>query len=403
MKATSVFKYLLNGQCRPIFTTGTMFRQSHPPSASLTDPMNSIINRLSNKMHITTPLARGLATFKMPAESTLHARTLMAWPSSYSTDDNQDVLHGSRQEVAAIANAIAQFEPVTLLAPKNHVCKAEQLIDSNVTVAALQVDNLWMRDTGPIYVESSEGKMAGVNFNFNDWGNKFYPDRSVDWTTAHRVLRKDDTYEIKTNVTTEGGALEIDGEGTLMATESSIINDNRNPGLSKQQIEQTLSQTLGIEKFLWIKGVKGEDITDGHIDAVARFVRPGVVLLSRPAPDTEQVWLDAYDQARNVLENSTDARGRKLTIHDIDEPANVDFPKINNYDDPPALNYVNYLLVNGGLIMPKFGDVEADENARTIMQSLFPEREVVQVFLHWLPLSGGGIHCATQQVPALAV
>lgn len=364
--------------------------------------MTSIINRLSNKMHLSSPIVRGLATFKMPAESTPHARTLMAWPSLYSTDDHQDVLHGSRQEVAAIANAISQFEPVTLFASKNHVCNAEKAVNSNVSVVPLQVDNLWMRDTGPIYVESSEGKIAGVNFNFNDWGNKDYPDRSVDWTTAHRILRKDGTYEVKTNVTTEGGALEIDGEGTLLATESSIINDNRNPGLSKQQIEQTLSQTLGIEKFIWVKGVKGEEITDGHIDGLARFVRPGVVVLSRPAPDSEKVWLDAYDQARAVLETSTDARGRKLVIHDIDEPANVDFPELTDEDDAPALNYVNYLLVNGGLIMPKFGDKEADENARAIMQDLFPDRRVVQVYLHWLALSGGGIHCATQQVPALA-
>lgn len=361
---------------------------------------SSFMQRGFNKMHFKSSMARGLMSFKMPAEDAPHARTLMAWPSLYSVDDKPDALHGSRQEIATLANAISQFEPVTLYAPKKEVCSAEDVVNDNVTVTPLDVENLWMRDTGPVYVVSSEGELAGVEFNFNDWGEKDYPDRSVDWSTAHRILKKDRTREIEIDIVIEGGALEIDGDGTLMATESSIINDNRNPGMSKEDIEKILAETLGIEKFIWFKGVKGKDITDDHIDGLARFVAPGVVLLSRPAAGTPEIWTDTYEEARRVLESSTDARGRPFEIREIQEAADVDFPDQDG-EDPPALNYVNYLVVNGGVIIPRFGDLKADREAKEVIQELFPDRRVVQVDLYWIALTGGGIHCATQQVPLI--
>ncbi|KAM0715230.1 hypothetical protein Q7P37_008728 [Cladosporium fusiforme] len=351
-------------------------------------------------MHFKTPMARGLLSLKMPAEDAPHERTLMAWPSLYSVDDNHEALNGSRQEVAAVANAISCFEPVTLYATKDDACEAREFVSDNVTVTPLNVDNLWMRDTGPVYVKTSEGELAGVEFNFNDWGEKDYPDRSVDWSTAHRILKKDGTCEIETDVVVEGGAIEVDGDGTFMATESSIINDNRNPGLTKQDTEKTLARTLGIEKFIWFEGVKGEDITDDHIDGLARFIAPGVVLLSRPAAGADQIWFDHYNEAKDVLLHSTDARGRHFEIHDIVEASDVDLPE-QDTDGPPALNYVNFIVVNGGVVMPKFGDEVADAKAKTVIEELFPAREVVQVQLHWIALTGGGIHCATQQVPAV--
>lgn len=354
--------------------------------------------RFLSKMHFKTQMARGLLSIKMPAEDTPHDRTLMAWPSLYSVDDNHEALNGSRQEVAAIANAISCFEPVTLYAPKDDACDVRRFVNDAVTVTPLEVDNLWMRDTGPVYVTTSEGELAGVEFNFNDWGEKDYPDRSIDWTTARRILKKDGTRKIATDIVVEGGAIEVDGDGTFMATESSIINDNRNPGWTKQDVEDALADTLGIEKFIWFKGVKGEDITDDHIDGLARFISPGVVLLSRPASDADQTWFDHYDDAKKVLLQSTDARGRHFEIHEVVEASNVDFPE-RYTDGPPALNYVNFFVVNGGVVMPKFGDEEADADAKTAIQGLFPEREVVQVQLHWIALTGGGIHCATQQVP----
>lgn len=361
-----------------------------------------MLRRTIQKMHFKSSIARGLMTFHMPAEEAPHARTLMAWPSLYSVDDKADALKGSRQEVAAIANAISRFEPVTLYAPKDDICSAAKAVNSNVTVTALDVDNLWMRDTGPVYVVSSTGDLAGVEFNFNDWGEKDFPDRSVDWSTAHRILKKDRTREIETDICIEGGAIEVDGEGTLMATESSIINDNRNPGMSKADIEAELTRTLGIKKFIWFKGVKGKDITDDHVDGLARFVEPGVVLLSRPAAGTTEEWMETYNDAKKVLQTSTDAQGRHFVIHEIEEAAEMDFPEQDSDDeDPPALNYVNYLVVNGGVIIPRFGDKRTDDAAKATIAGFFPDREVVQVDLRWIAATGGGIHCATRQVPLI--
>lgn len=353
-------------------------------------------------MHFKSSIARGLMSFHMPAEEAPHARTLMAWPSLYSVDDKANALKGSRQEVAAIANAISRFEPVTLYAPKDDVCDAIEAVNGNVTVTVLDVDNLWMRDTGPVYVVSTTGELAGVEFNFNDWGEKDHPDRSVDWLTAHRILKKDRTWKIETDICIEGGAIEVDGEGTLMATESSIINDNRNPGMSKAEIEAELARTLDIKKFIWSKGVKGKDITDDHVDGLARFVAPGVVLLSRPAAGTTEEWMETYNDAKRVLQTSTDAQGRHFEIHEIEEAAGIDFPEKGGDDeDPPALNYVNYLVVNGGVIIPRFGDRKTDAAVKATIEGFFPDREVVQVDLRWIAATGGGIHYATQQVPLI--
>jgi agmatine deiminase len=361
-----------------------------------------MLKRTIQTMHFKSSIARSLMAFHMPAEEAPHARTLMAWPSLYSVDDKADALKGSRQEVAAIANAISRFEPVTLYAPKDDVCDAIESVNANVTVTALNVDNLWMRDTGPVYVVSASGELAGVEFNFNDWGEKDYPDRSVDWSTAHRIMKKDRTREIETDICIEGGAIEVDGEGTLMATESSIINDNRNPGMSKTDIEAELTRTLGIKKFIWFKGVKGKDITDDHVDGLARFVSPGVVLLSRPAAGTPEDWLETYNDAKRVLRTSTDAQGRHFEIHEIEEAAEMDFPEQDSDDeDAPALNYVNYLVVNGSVIIPRFGDKRTDAAARGTIERFFPDREVVQVDLRWIAAGGGGIHCSTQQVPLI--
>jgi agmatine deiminase len=363
-----------------------------------------MLQRTIQKMHFKSSIARGLLSFHMPSEDAPQARTLMAWPSLYSVNDKTDALKGSRQEVAAIANAISRFEPVTLYAPKDDVCDAiEAVNNTNVTVTALDVDNLWMRDTGPVYVVSSTtGELAGVEFNFNDWGEKDYPNRSVDWSTAHRIMKKDRTREIETDISIEGGAIEVDGEGTLMATESSILNSNRNPGLSKADIEGELTRTLGIKKFIWFKGVKGKDVTDDHVDGLARFVAPGIVLLSRPAAGTPEEWMETYNDAKRVLQTSADAQGRHFEIHEIEEAAEMDFPEQDGDDeDPPALNYVNYLVVNGGVVIPRFGDKRADAAAKATIEGFFQDREVVQVDIRWIAAGGGGIHCATQQVPLI--
>ena len=204
---------------------------------------------------------------------------------------------------------------------------------------------------------------------------------------------------VQTHIKLEGGGIEVDGEGTFMATESSIIGDARNPGLGKAEIEAELSRLLGVSKFIWFPGRIGLDITDVHIDAEARFIRPGVVVVCRPHPDAEKVYWEVYEEIRAVLEQSTDARGRKFEVHDVVDPD----PKLvkgnlDGEEETPAASYVNFYFVNGGLVIPAFGDVEADTTAFELIKSLVPGREVRQVDVNALPRTGGVLHCVTQQV-----
>jgi agmatine deiminase len=204
---------------------------------------------------------------------------------------------------------------------------------------------------------------------------------------------------VPTYIRLEGGGIEIDGEGTFMATESSIIGASRNPGISQEEIEAELSRLLGVSKFIWFPGRVGLDVTDVHIDAEARFVRPGVVVVCRPHESAEKVHWEVYEEIRAILRDCVDARGRKIEVHDVVEP-DPQFVKgdLPGEEAAPAASYVNFYFANGGLVMPAFGDEAADQRAFELMKSLVPERVVKQVAVNALPRTGGVLHCVTQQV-----
>lgn len=330
----------------------------------------------------------------MPSEALTHQRTLMGWPD-LSSQETPSLLTGAELDVAKIANAIVEFEPVTLYCSPTNADRAKALVSPSVNIEYLAITELWMRDTGPVFVKNATGGLVGLDFNFNYWGNKY---KGPDATVASAILEQSQIQRFQAPLVAEGGAIEIDGEGTLLLTESSVINDNRNPGKTKKQIEADFSAVLGVDKVIWVKGVKGKDITDWHIDAMARFVAPGRVLLSRPPQKSEPYLIEIYKQAKSVLETETDAKGRKLEVLDLEEadPALFDG---NPYQ--MVLSYLNYLIVNGGVIIPSFGDDKADKRALDLFKQLFPDRKVVAVRLNTLRKLGGGIHCATQQQPAV--
>ncbi|KAJ6444055.1 putative agmatine deiminase [Purpureocillium lavendulum] len=371
--------------------------------------------------------------FHRPAEWVRHARTILAWPGSETLyyKEYPGALASATREVSAIAAAVARFEPVTLIVERTRLAEAQKRFAPGSTKHKVDLHpidgdqlDLWMRDIAPTFTVKKNatgdagGVLCGVDFNFNGWGNKFRTETSVGLGTETcvqlaRTLLKDLKIErIESPVVTEGGAIEVDGEGTLVATESSIINDNRNPGMSREDIEAEFSRTLGIEKFIWIPGVKDVEVTDCHIDAFARFARPGVVLLSKPSSeefeDADSVWVRAYKEAVDILAKSKDAKGRSLEVIEISEP-NLEDAALDeefleaiesNELPPPAFNYANYLLVNRGLIFPQFGDRKSDAAALATIKRLFgAERQIVTVPLQELPLMGGGIHCATQEIP----
>ncbi|GAA1227149.1 agmatine deiminase family protein [Kitasatospora nipponensis] len=329
----------------------------------------------------------------MPAEWMPHTRTFMAWPALEEVWGDQ--LPAVRNDIAQVAQTVAQFEPVVLMARPDQSDQAQQQCGSSVEVVPLAVDDLWARDTGPTFVTSGRD-LAGVDFNFNGWGNK--QTHANDSQVAAALLQKYGIRRVQAPITAEGGALEVDGEGTLMATESSLVNENRNPGRSRDEIEAALKDLLGVQRVIWLAGVAGQDITDCHVDALARFAEPGVVVLHRPAPDTPpNIWSQASDQALAVLNASTDAKGRKLRVVEITEP---DFNQLQNQSKDFLATYLNYYVVNSGVIVPRFGDQAADDRAASTLADLHPGRKVVQVPIDAIAAGGGGIHCSTQQQPA---
>ncbi|OAA46820.1 Peptidyl-arginine deiminase, Porphyromonas-type [Metarhizium rileyi] len=360
------------------------------------------------------------------ADFTLHRRAesapqeciLLGWPGLESIyKDYPDILAKATQEVSSIAAAIAQFLPVTVAVGEERFKEAEvhfNEVDTPFPVTPHSFQgtgmDVWLRDIGPTFVikqgPGAESSLVGLDYNFNGWGGRYPTPTTVEF--AKTFLKNKQMERIATSIVTEGGALETDGEGTLLLTESSILNDNRNPGKSRQKIEDELIRTLGVEKVIWIPGRPGLDSTDCHIDALARFVRPGVIALSKANEVKPTDWTVVYEEALDILSSATDAKGRPFEIMEIEEPDEEVFeppPKgikgIKGIEEErPVRSYVNYLLVNGGIILPQFGDPAHDAAAIRTAQRLFgDERRICPVLIEQLPLLGGGIHCATQEMP----
>ena len=270
---------------------------------------------------------------------------------------------------------------------------ARSLVDPAVELIVSPLDDLWVRDTGPTFVFDEQREMAAVDFNFNGWGRKqaFARDAKV----ASFIAKRAQASVINTDLVLEGGCFEVDGHGTAIITESCVLNDNRNPGVSKAQFEDLFMPLLGLEKIIWLPGIRGKDITDGHTDFYARFARPGVVLAAYdPDPasyDHEITWCHL-----DILESATDAAGNTLTVKTLEAPGIL---RATYANDEFAAGYMGYYVCNGAVVMQEFGDSEADKAARRTLQAVFPDRVVEQIALDGIAAGGGSIHCATQQEP----
>ncbi|QRX95122.1 agmatine deiminase family protein [Streptomyces noursei] len=326
------------------------------------------------------------------AEWESHARTFMSWPALESVWGEQ--LPSVQEDIARVARAVAEYEPVVLMARPEQRDAAQRACGSQVEVIPLMVDDLWARDTVPLFVEESGG-ILGVDLNFSGWGNK--QEHRNDAQVGRRLLSKYDIPRAEAPLVAEGGSFETDGEGTLLITESSVVNKNRNPGKSRDRIEDEIKTSLGIEKVIWLAGVRGKDITDAHVDSIARFTAPGVVLVDRAFPDSPpDVWSRAADQARAVLKDATDARGKSVQVIDLPQP---DLDKITGRGDAFVSTYANFYVANGAVFVPRFGDAKADDRAKGILQEQFPQRDIVQVKIDTIASGGGGIHCSTHDQP----
>ena len=328
----------------------------------------------------------------MPDESAPHQRTWMAFGARPKIWGGK-LLPEAQRNLASIALTIARYEPVSMLVPEDLMPAARALMGSKVELVACPLDDLWMRDTGPVFVMNKNGAMAGIDFNFNGWGKKQVFDHDAE--VASFVVRRTRGRYVQSKLVLEGGGIEVDGHGTAIITESCVLNGNRNPGVSKAACEAELTRLLGLKKIIWLPGIKGKDITDGHTDFYARFAKPGVVIAGFD-PDPKSFDHAVTKRHLEILRAATDAEGRKLEVVTLVAPSRVR-EKFASADF--AAGYINFYVCNGAVIAPEFGDEKADAAARQTLQLLFRGREVVQLNIDGIAAGGGGIHCTTQQEP----
>jgi agmatine deiminase len=328
----------------------------------------------------------------MPAEWAPHERTIMCWPARESMWGERFVQ--AKADHAAVANAIAAFEPVLMAAHPSQEAEARAACAAEVEVVAIPIDDSWARDSGPIFVAGGD-RRAGVHFGFNAWGEKFHP-YADDAAFGERVLEHLGEERLDaTGFVLEGGSIAVDGEGTLITTEQCLLNPNRNPGLEREQIEALLADYLGVEIVIWLPhGLVEDNDTDGHVDNVAAFAGPGRVLLQTVA-DPASPNYEPLQENLERLRAATDARGRRLEVVQLDV-----LPASDVRGLPGCVPYTNLYVANGAVIVPVCGDdPDRDHEVLGMLASLFAPREVVAVPGRMLAEGGGGVHCITQQVP----
>jgi agmatine deiminase len=365
--------------------------------------MSAVSNPLDS-----TPAADG---FRMPAEWEPHAGCWMAWPER--PDNWREGAAPAQAAYAAVASAIAASEPVTMAASAAQLERARAALPDSVRVVELATDDAWLRDTGPTFVTDAAGARRGVDWRFNAWGGAdggLYTSWERDELVAEKVLEVEGDPRYRAPLILEGGAIHVDGEGTVLTTEQCLLNPNRNPELDRAAIEAALHAHLGTEKVVWLGDGVYMDETDGHVDNLACFARPGVVLLTwveDPGDPQHAISRDALER----LEAATDARGRSFEVIKVPAPGplattaaeaagveHVPGTQPRRAGDRLAASYVNFYVGNSRVVHPLL-DPARDEEAATILAAAFPDHEIVGVPAREILLGGGNIHCITQQVP----
>ena len=351
-----------------------------------------VISTMTAGQKVAAAPSAAAAGFFYPDEADPHLRTFMQWPVNREIHTSAEFLSDLQQSIADIANTIVAFEPVVLLMDKSHVQSARKRLSSAVEVWEIPTDDLWCRDSGPSFVIDGKGGLAMTQFNFNGWGNK--QRHTNDGLVAPRLAERLGLQSFNNGIIGEAGGFEVDGAGTLIAHESSWVNPNRNSG-SKKQVERLLLEALGAKKIIWAPGIKGADITDYHIDALARFIEPGHVLIQMGIKvDHADPWSRAAHETHRILASATDAMGRPMRLTVIPEPVEI---RVDTADF--VSSYVNYYVCNGAVIAAEFGDKGTDEKAATLLAKLYPGRKIVMLNVDPLGEAGGGIHCATHEQP----
>lgn len=333
--------------------------------------------------------------FYIPEEASPHACTFMQWPVSKQVYSDPLFLEMVQDSIAEIANSIAQFEPVIMLMDSGFKTQARRRLSDKIEIWDIPTDDLWCRDSGPCFVRNDAGDLAIRSFNFNGWGNKQIHEN--DGQIAQRIADKLNIPLFNNGLVGEPGGLEFSERNTVIAHESSWINDNRNSG-TKEEITAKILEAVGAEKLIWATGVYGEDITDYHIDALARYVSDTKIMIQ--LPDEREIAHDPFAKSAyetyDILAAHHNAENQKNEMIILPDPIDI---RIQSSDF--VASYVNYYICNNAIIMAQFGDDKADQRASSTLKALFPEREIIALNVDPLGEIGGGIHCATQQMPKI--
>ena len=357
----------------------------------------------------STPAADG---FRMPAEFEPHEGCIMIFPER--SDSWQYGAYAARKAFVKIAEVIAESEKLTVCASEAQYDNARAMLPNHIRVVEMASNDSWARDYAPTFVKNDAGEVRGIDWGFNAWGG-LYDGLYFPWDKDNRMARKlcdlleKDVYD-KRDFILEGGSIHVDGEGTCMVTENCLLSKGRNPELSREQIEDTLKEYLNVSTVLWLPCGIYHDETNEHVDNICAFVAPGEVVLAW-TEDENDIQYAMSKACLDYLEKAVDAKGRHIKVHKLPLPKPVTITKEECdgldacWDEPTrspgerlAASYVNFYISNKNIVMPGFGD-PADKKAKKILQDLFPDREVVQIYARDILIGGGNIHCITQQIP----
>lgn len=349
--------------------------------------------------------------FRMPAEFEPQKQVWMVWPER--PDNWRNGGKPAQKAFTAVATAIAEFEPVTMCVSPGQYQNARAQLPSNIRVVEMQTNDSWVRDSGPTFVINDKGEIRANDWVFNAWGGLFdglYFPWDQDDLVAQKICEIEGVDSYRTDdFVLEGGSISVDGEGTLLTTEMCLLSEGRNPSMSKEEIEAKVKEHLNLEKVIWVKDGIDPYETNGHIDDVACFIRPGEVACIYTDDENHPFYKEAQ-AAFKFLSEQTDAKGRKLKVHPLcltKEPCYLKGADTIDYGEGTLpreegevsiASYMNFLIVNGGIILPQYGD-ENDALAVSQVQAMFPERKVVGVRTEEIAYGGGNIHCITQQQP----
>jgi agmatine deiminase len=339
-----------------------------------------------------------MTAWRMPAETAPQERIWMAFPTGgYTLGDTAEEAHTARSVWAAVANAAVEFEPVTMVIDPDDVDIAARYLNPAIEVLIAGLNDAWMRDIGPTFVLDERGSLGAVDWVFNGWGGQDWAAWDKDSLVAAEVAGRSRARHLVSPLVNEGGGIQVDGEGTVLVTETVQLDPGRNPGLGREDVEAELARTIGARHVIWLPRGLARDSekfgTRGHVDIVAAIPSPGTLLV-HSQQNPEHPDFEVSREIISFLSTTRDAAGREWNI--IEVPAPETLSDAEGFVD---YSYINHLVVNGGVIACTFSDPN-DEKALRILADAYPGRRVVGIDARELFARGGGIHCITQQQPA---